>query len=162
MFTETEKSKEKNIRNSRWKQLFIVSNFIDWDWQVNIFYQLIKSWNLKQKHTLSGKYQEKTNPTKRDALDVVWPRLECAAVRELVELLGEAFKVPLGLLEVFVLFIVGGCREGQAFRNANHRGKQHRWHLTDEAVPLIACKQMQNGINLMTDWIVQIYFPDVH
>lgn len=53
-------------------------------------------------------------------IDIVRPGLEAAAVGELAEFLGEAFEVLLGLLQLFVLFIIGGGREGQAVFDPDH------------------------------------------
>lgn len=76
-----------------------------------------------------------------DLLDIIRSSPKCAAVRELAELLGETFEVPLGFLKLFVLFIVSGCRERQAIPDPNHRGEQHHRHLTALAISLKLCKQ---------------------
>lgn len=55
-----------------------------------------------------------------DLLDIIWSSLECAAVGELAEFLGETFEVLLGFLKLFVLLIVCGCRERQAIPDPNH------------------------------------------
>ena len=54
-----------------------------------------------------------TNPA-QDVLDIELADLDCAAVRELSELFGEALEVLLGLLKLLVLFVVCGRREWEA------------------------------------------------
>lgn len=61
----------------------------------------------------------------KDLLDIVWSSLQRAAVRELAQFFGETFEMPLGFLKLFILLVVGGCRERQAVPDPNHRGKQH-------------------------------------
>lgn len=70
------------------------------------------------------------NRTLSDLLDIISSRLERAAVGELADFLVETFEVSLGVLKIFVLLIVGGCRKREAVPDPNHRGEQHHRHLT--------------------------------
>lgn len=70
-------------------------------------------------------------------LDIVRPGLEAAAVGELAEFLGEAFEVLLGLLQLFVLFIIGGGREGQAVFDPDHWGEHHHRHLSSGYIQVL-------------------------
>lgn len=94
-----------------------------------------------------------------DLLDIIWPSLECAAVGELAEFLGETFEVLLGFLKLFVLLIVCGCRERQAIPDPNHWGEQHHRHLTALVNSLKHCKQMEQREE--SPFIVHMYLNAV-
>lgn len=88
--------------------------------------------------TPAGLFDRTRHLNQRHLLDIKSSRLECAAVGELAEFLGETFEVPLGFLKILVLLVVGGRGQREAVLDPHHRGEQHHRHLT--ALPESPCR----------------------
>lgn len=89
-------------------------------------------------------------------LDIKSSWLQCAAVWELAEFLGETFEVPFGFLKILVLLIVCGRRERESVLDPDHRGEQHHRHLT--AQPESPCQnRMRHQWQVQRNYVQYIW-----